>query len=102
MDLFDKIARVIVKRDLASFELQHLSITAWSFAVGRNLKDIGRKSSWELGSGWLRLQRRSFLGVSEFEVSGKRTRTNDRGEIRAFFVKAGASIKKRDQRKKRY
>ena len=33
MDLFDKIARVIVKRDLASFELRHLSITAWSFAT---------------------------------------------------------------------
>jgi len=32
-DLFDKIARVIVKRDLASFELRNLSITAWSFAT---------------------------------------------------------------------
>ena len=32
-DLFDKIARVIIKRDLAAFELRILSITAWSFAT---------------------------------------------------------------------
>jgi len=32
-DLFDKIARVIIKRDLAAFELRNLSITAWSFAT---------------------------------------------------------------------
>ena len=32
-DLFDKIARVIIKRDLTAFELRNLSITAWSFAT---------------------------------------------------------------------
>jgi hypothetical protein len=33
-DVFDKIARVIIKQDLiAAFELRNLSITAWSFAT---------------------------------------------------------------------
>jgi len=32
-DLFDKIACVINKRDLAAFELRNISITAWSFAT---------------------------------------------------------------------
>lgn len=33
MDLFNKIACVIIKRDLAAFKLRNLSITAWSFAM---------------------------------------------------------------------